>query len=102
MAFGTVDDNFLGTGVVVGFAIIVPACLLSYILGANISLLEIFINLVGGVLYVAVGAVTIQTYTYSGYSDHDSTGIALGALAIVTGCIFLVDFLFVVKDTKFT
>ena len=52
------------------YAIIVPACLLSYMLGANLSILEIFINLVGGVLYVAVGAVTIQTYTYSGYSNH--------------------------------
>jgi hypothetical protein len=46
------------------YAIIVPAVLISYLLGSNLSILELFINLVGGILFIAVGAITIKTYQY--------------------------------------
>lgn len=98
--FGSQDDNFLGIGTVVGYAIIVPAVLLTYLMGSNLSILELFINLVGGILFIAVGAITVQTYT--AYRYKDSTGIALGSLAIVTGILFLIDFAFAIKNTRFT
>jgi len=99
ISFGGYDDNFLGQGTVVGYAIIVPAVLLTYLMGSNLSILELFINLVGGVLFIAVGAITVQNYKnqYNG-----NTGMAMGVLCIVTGIVFLVDFLFAIKNTKFT
>jgi hypothetical protein len=52
------------------FAIIVPAVLVSYLLGSNLSILELFINLVGGILFIAVGAITIQHYQYQCKHHH--------------------------------
>jgi hypothetical protein len=46
------------------YAIIVPAVLVTYLLGSNLSILELFINLVGGILFIAVGAITIQNYQH--------------------------------------
>jgi hypothetical protein len=46
------------------YAVIVPAVLVTYLLGSNLSILELFINLVGGILFIAVGAITIQNYQY--------------------------------------
>ena len=37
--FGSSNNEFLGKGVVVGYAIIVPAILLTYLLGANLTIL---------------------------------------------------------------
>jgi hypothetical protein len=42
----------------------VPAVLVTYLLGSNLSILELFINLVGGILFIAVGAITIQNYQH--------------------------------------
>jgi hypothetical protein len=46
------------------YAVIVPAVLVTYLLGSNLSILELFINLVGGILFIAVGAITIQNYQH--------------------------------------
>eukprot|EP00088_Acartia_fossae_P039424 TRINITY_DN41042_c0_g1_i1.p1 TRINITY_DN41042_c0_g1~~TRINITY_DN41042_c0_g1_i1.p1 ORF type:complete len:158 (-),score=33.62 TRINITY_DN41042_c0_g1_i1:175-621(-) len=98
--FGWQDNDFLGKGTVVGYAIIVPAVLITYLIGSNLSILELFINLVGGILFIAVGAVTIQFYNNT--RSKDSTGMALGVLAIITGIVFLIDFIFAIKNTRFT
>jgi len=99
--FGGTDATFLGLGTVVGYAIIVPAVLFTYLMGSNLSILELFINFVGGVLFIAIGSVAIQTYTgYRAQSDH--AGVAMGVLSIMTGIVFLIDFLFAIKNTKFT
>jgi hypothetical protein len=37
--FGSGNNEFLGKGIVVGYAIIVPAILLTYLLGANLTIL---------------------------------------------------------------
>merc|ERR550519_908940 len=66
--WGSDDQDFLGQGTTVGYAIIVPAILITYLLGANLSILELFINFVGGVLFVAVGAVTIAFW--NNYSSN--------------------------------
>ena len=41
------DNSFLGQGISVGYAIIVPSVLVTYLLGANLSILELFINFIG-------------------------------------------------------
>eukprot|EP00092_Neocalanus_flemingeri_P027514 GFUD01029848.1.p1 GENE.GFUD01029848.1~~GFUD01029848.1.p1 ORF type:complete len:162 (+),score=31.10 GFUD01029848.1:37-486(+) len=99
--WGSDDDDFLGQGTTVGYAIIVPAVLLTYLLGANLSILELFINFVGGVLFIAVGALAISYYQHYRY-DGRATGIAMGVLAIITGIVFLIDFIFAIKNTRFS
>jgi len=97
--FGSADDTFLGQGTCVGYAIIVPCVLITYLLGANLSILELFINLIGGILFIAVGAVTIS-FWQNRYGN--STGMAMGVLSIITGIVFLIDFVFAIKNTRFT
>ena len=116
--WGSDDDDFLGQGTTVGYAIIVPAVLITYLLGANLSILELFINLVGGILFIAVGALAISYYQHQRCKlyyfyiltvfiiiisdDGRATGIAMGVLAIITGIVFLIDFIFAIKNTRFS
>ena len=60
LILGSVNDSFLGQGTVVGYAIIVPAVLITYLLGGNVSILELVINLIGGVLFLVVGGLSIE------------------------------------------
>ena len=60
LSLGSVNDSFVGQGTVVGFAIIVPAVLVTYLLGGNVSILELVINFIGGVLFLVVGGLAIS------------------------------------------
>jgi len=42
LSFGAENNEFLGKGIVVGYAIIVPAVLFTYLLGANLTILVNF------------------------------------------------------------
>ena len=90
---GDADLEYLGIGTFVGFAIIIPAILLTYLLGSIPATLEYIINLVGGVLYIAVGACIV---------DNGKTSKIVGALAIVLGIIFLLDLIYLCVTTRFT
>ena len=61
--FATVNAAFLATGTIVGFAIIIPAVLVTYLLGGSVSILELIINLIGGVLFLLVGGLAISHNT---------------------------------------
>merc|ERR1711915_613014 len=98
--WGSDDDDFLGQGTTVGYAIIVPAVLLTYLLGANLSILELFINFVGGILFIIIGALAISYYQNHHYSAR-ATGISMGVLAIITGVVFFIDLFFAIKNTRF-
>ena len=43
LAIGDNNDNFLAYGTLVGFAIIVPAILFTYLLGANLTILASYL-----------------------------------------------------------
>ena len=93
IGFGGIDQDYFGIGTFVGYAIIVPAVLLTYMI-TNLSIIE----LVGSVLFIAVGAITIENYTT--FRANDDTGIALGVIAIITGIVFLIDFVFAIKKKE--
>ena len=93
VSWSSENAKFLGIGSSVGYAIIVPAIILTYLLGACPSLLEFIINLVGGVLFIAMGATLVA---------HDGIRIVLGMLAIILGIVFLIDFGYLCKTRKFT
>ena len=63
---------------------------------------ELFVNLVGGILFITTGALTIQESEKHRYSNEKAATIALGSLCIVAGILFLIDFLFSVKNTRVT
>ena len=50
-------------------------------------------------MFITTGSLTIQEYdNYHG----QTTQMVLGFFCIVTGIVFLIDFLFAVKNTRFT
>ena len=63
LAFGTVNNNFFCQGTIVGFSIILPAVLVTYLLGGNVSILELVINLLGGVLFLILGGLALSHNT---------------------------------------
>ena len=91
--WGGNNTTFLGIGTCVGYAIIVPAIVLTYLLGASPSVLEFIINLVGGILFISMGSTV---------SSYDGIYGALGGMAIVTGIVFLIDFCYLCITTKIT
>ena len=54
-------------------------------------------DVVGFALFLAVGVISINN---KGYNDNMQT--ALGAMCIITAAVFLIDFLWAMKNTKFT
>merc|ERR1711936_1571360 len=98
LTLGSVNDNFLGQGTVVGYGIIVPAVLVTYLLGGNVSILELVINLIGAVLFLVLGGIAISN---NGHLANGSL-FAVGMLSIVTGLVFLADLGWLVKHTKFS
>ncbi len=57
---------------------------------------ELFINLVGAVLFIATAVISINE------RRGQTMGLVIGVIAIAAGVVFLVDFLFAIKNTKFT
>jgi len=121
------DYTFLGMGTCIGFAIIVPAILLTHLLRVDPGALEFIINLVAGILFIAVGAHVegaevesvrvcecVETWkkkcnnpwqikTECGtciIEDVRVLYIVLGILAIVLGIIFLIDLLNLLNQKK--
>ena len=91
--FGGANATFLGIGASVGYAIIVPAIVLTYLLGASPSILEFIINLLGGILFISMGATLVK---YTG------THAIVGGLAITLGIVFLIDFIYLCITSRFT
>ena len=98
---GTNSDNFLAYGTFVGFAIIVPAILLTYLLGANLTILELVIDVIGFALFLAAGIISIINHK-DRYGHNHSMGLAIGILSIVTAIVFILDFIFAMKNTRIT
>ena len=89
IAWGKSSASYLGIGCCVGFAIIVPAIIVTYLLGSGTSKLEFIINFVGGILFIALGI-----HCVTGYTGGINILAAVGGLAIVLGVLFLIDFIY--------
>ena len=93
ISWGSSNYTFLGIGTSVGFAIIVPAIILTYLLGATPSVLEFIINLIGGILFISMGATLVE---------YGNIQAVVGGLAITVGIVFLADFVYLCVTTRFT
>ena len=83
--WGGPNATFLGVGTSVGFSIIIPVIILTYILGATVSTLEFILNFIGGILFISMGASVMK---------YKHIQIVVGILAIMVGILFLVDFVY--------
>jgi hypothetical protein len=92
-AWGGINCAFLSVGTCVGYAIIDPLIMVAYLVGSKPTMLELITNLIGGVLFITMGA-TLVTYT-----DHYRL---LGGLQITTGIIHSVDFCYIFCTTSTT
>ena len=100
LALPGVDAAMITYGTIVGYIIIVSAIIANYLLGANISYLELIINGLGIILFTAVGGVNLDFY--SKISGSSSTGpLAIGVLSVLTAAVFLADLVLVVRSTEF-
>ena len=86
IAWRTQDILYLGIGASVGYAIIIPALILDYILGASSTTLEYIITLLGGVLFISTGASMVD--------ENDEMELVVACLSIVLGVLFLIDFVY--------
>ena len=93
LSFGGPNATFLGIGASVGYAIIVPAIVLTYLLGASPSILEFIINLLGGILFISMGSTLVR---------YEGTHAVVGGLAITLGIVFLIDFIYLCITSRFT
>ena len=64
------------------FSAIVPAILCTYLLGSNLTFLELFINFIGGILFITTGALTIEEKRRH---HNQEAQMALGCLCVITG-----------------
>ena len=62
----------------------------------TIKLQELMTDVVGFALFLAVGIISVNKR----YNENMLT--ALGAMCIITAAVFLIDFLWAMKNTKFT
>ena len=100
LALPGVDAAMITYGTIVGYIIIVSAIIANYLLGANISYLELIINGLGIILFTAVGGVHLDFYNK--ISGSSSTGpLAIGVLSVLTAAVFLADLVLVVRSTEF-
>jgi len=69
-------QDFLGVGVAVGFAIIFPLVLLTYLAEGNILVFELLLSLLGTILFLIVGVVTLDSYSHPEYGAPAGKALA--------------------------
>ena len=92
-AWGGFDCFFLCIGACVGYAIIDPLIFVVYLCGSKPSMLELITNLIGGILFITIGAILVT------YTDRYRT---LGGFQITTRIVHLMDFGYIFFTTSTT
>jgi len=96
LSFGL--EDFLGVGASVGFAIVLPLILFTYVLEGNILILEALLSSLGSGLFIAIGVITLDSYDHPKYGSP--AGKALAGLCISTGIIFVINLILVFRAMK--
>jgi hypothetical protein len=100
--FGPLDTDLAGVGASIGLVVVVLVVVVCHLLGhLPGTLLEVLVNLVGTVMMLTVGGLSMAHYSHRNRNDYDkSTGIAMAVLTIITGVVFLVDLILSVRHLK--
>ena len=73
----------------VGFALILPLVLLTYLCEGNILVFELLLSLLGAVLFLVVGLVTLDSYSHPQYGAP--AGKALAGLCFGVGATLVLN-----------
>ena len=100
-----------------GYSIIVSSIIFNYLTGASVSFLELIINTLAIILFIAVGGVSLEykgnltllqctnccvrLYKNVSPAGHQSDSVAIGILSLLTALVFIVDLFWLVKHTNF-
>ena len=96
MSSGGVDADFTCVGGSISLLMILLIFAISNIIGQHVpNILEVMTTLIGALLMMNSGSVA-ASYHFS-LSRYLPAGLALGALAIITGLVFLLDFILNVR-----
>eukprot|EP00092_Neocalanus_flemingeri_P027140 GFUD01029432.1.p1 GENE.GFUD01029432.1~~GFUD01029432.1.p1 ORF type:complete len:140 (+),score=15.68 GFUD01029432.1:130-549(+) len=95
VTLGSLSDSLFGIGTIVGFAIIVPSIILTNILSGYSSVFELIISIIGFTLFVAVGGMCIANNNM--YINLSSSVLIIGVLSLLTGVLFLVDAVLILR-----
>ena len=118
---GARDAQLLVFGTIVGYSIIVSSIIFNYLTGASVSFLELIINTLAIILFIAVGGVSLEyrgnltlphcavystnycvrLYKNVSPAGHQSDSVAIGILSLLTALVFIVDLFWLVKHTNF-
>ncbi|KAF4528904.1 hypothetical protein B566_EDAN017213 [Ephemera danica] len=95
------DAEIVASGVFVGYFIYTSVVLISFCLGSlrhKNTTVELLMNFVGTFMWVAVGGVCLHYWTgyqdehkYTSMSMEKQVGIAVGAMCVFEGAIYLFD-----------
>merc|ERR1712215_284447 len=92
---GSHSDTLFGIGTIVGYAIIIPSSIVTNILGGVSSIMELVFSVTGCVLFIAVAGMCFANNSL--YSNLDFSVIIVGILSLVTGVLFLIDLVFILR-----
>ncbi|XP_046433126.1 uncharacterized protein LOC124185936 [Neodiprion fabricii] len=86
----------LTMGTIGGYLIILVGLFAATMMGTPVNRrVDLFFSVVGCVLFIIVGAVTIDYYQHvSNYQNLRDIGLSKGSIAVIEGVFFLVDAVF--------
>jgi len=94
-----VDPLWLTSITTGAYILILGTILFSYILGEQIAYkMETIFMFVGTILFLAIGSLAVQEYSYRTEGYIRDTGLALGSIAIITGIFMFIDTLLLIKS----
>ncbi len=98
-AFAGTDHMWLTIIATGGYTIILAAMLLTYLTGDAMSdFSEMCLMLLGGILFIACGAMAIDTHhNLVVRGQKRDTGLAWGSLAVINGVVMIVDGILLAK-----
>jgi hypothetical protein len=93
-----IDAKWVTITSVCAYAIILSIIIITYFLGDAVPIrMEMMFMLLGAILFVASGSLTVEKYQNILGDDKD-VGLALGSMSIITGIFMIVDFGLLAKD----
>ncbi|XP_046751183.1 uncharacterized protein LOC124414242 [Diprion similis] len=95
-AASSIYAGMLTMGTIGGFLIILVGLFAATMMGTPVNRrVDLFFSVVGCVLFIIVGAVTIDYYQHaSNYQNVRDIGLSKGSLAVIEGIFFLADAVF--------
>lgn len=101
--FGALDRRLFGVTTIGGMLLVTIPTFIAYLLGEvgiEKTMLEILQNVCGAIMYIATGAMAIDTYKDLPKTDTRDAGLALGALSLGNALAYTIDAFFAYRNKR--